>query len=193
MKITISGTSASGKSSVARIVAKKLGLKHYSMGDMQRELAKELGVDIVELGKLEAKDKRYDLMQDEKLRKLGEENDFVIDTWLGAKFVPQALNVFIDADIDVRAKRRLSHRREGDSHESLDMVKKNILEREKDNRERWIRYYGFDFSDKAYYDLVIDSTNLSIEEVTDKIIERAKAETLNIRRVSTESTASGKK
>ena len=36
MKITISGKAGSGKSTIARGLAKKLELKHYSIGDLMR-------------------------------------------------------------------------------------------------------------------------------------------------------------
>jgi cytidylate kinase len=41
MIITIAGTVGSGKSTVGRIIAKRLGLKHYSIGDLMREMAEQ--------------------------------------------------------------------------------------------------------------------------------------------------------
>ncbi|MFO8015868.1 MAG: AAA family ATPase, partial [Candidatus Woesearchaeota archaeon] len=49
MKITISGKPGSGKSTVARLVAERLGLNHYSLGDMQREVAREKCISMAEL------------------------------------------------------------------------------------------------------------------------------------------------
>ncbi len=175
MKITISGTPASGKSTAAKLLAKRLGYKHYSMGDLQRNIANEKGIDIVELSKVESKDDSYDRMIDEKQVRIGKEKkDFVIDTWLGAKFIPDAFKVFIDAGLDIRAGRRLHHQRPEDDYDDLETIKAKMAEREKNNRERWIRYYGFDYTKESNYDLFIDSSRLSPKEVVSKILEHIK-------------------
>jgi len=192
MKITISGTPASGKSSVARILAEKLGFRHYSIGDLQRELANEHGVDIVEWGKIEAEDKKFDLMIDQRQREIGKEEHFVIDSWLSPKFIPDAFKVFVDADLEVRAMRRLHHRRKEDNHTDLSTVKKKMLERERINKERWLKYYDFDYTDRDNYDLIIDTGNLTIQQVVDRILDRIKSENLNMSPDSKRNTASSK-
>ena len=53
MIIVLGGRAGSGKSTIAKEVAKKLGYKHYSMGDLQRNIAKEKGISLLELGKLQ--------------------------------------------------------------------------------------------------------------------------------------------
>jgi CMP/dCMP kinase len=172
MKITITGTAGSGKSTVAKTLAKKLGYKHFSIGDFQRELAKEHNMTILEWGRHEATDKKYDLMVDERQIKFGHENDnFVIDSWLGAKFIPDSFKVFLDADIDTRVKRRLIQKRSEESFSEHEETKKSILERQKVNRERWVKYYHFDYEDKKNYNMIIDTTNLSIEEIIKKILK----------------------
>ena len=52
MIVTISGTPGSGKSTVGKLIAKKLGLKHYSIGNLMRSMAKEKGLTLGELGEL---------------------------------------------------------------------------------------------------------------------------------------------
>jgi len=66
MIITISGKAGSGKSTVAKQLAKKLNLKHYSIGDIMRKLAKEKNISLNELSKLAEKDKTIDLTLDKK-------------------------------------------------------------------------------------------------------------------------------
>jgi len=145
MKIVISGTPASGKSSVAKLVAKKMGYRHYSMGDLQRELAREHGVDIVEWGIMESQDPAYDRMVDERQTIIGKESDnFVVDSRMGAYFIPHAVKFFVDADEKVRAQRRLQHKRAEEQYSSIEAVKKEMGRRESYNQERFMRYYGFD-------------------------------------------------
>ena len=46
MIITISGIAGSGKSTVAKLLAKKLNCKHYSVGDFMRQIAKEKNIPL---------------------------------------------------------------------------------------------------------------------------------------------------
>ena len=183
MKITISGVSGAGKSSTAILLAEKLDYTHYSMGDLQRKLAKKHGMTTVEFSKVESKDPKYDKERDNLMKKIGQKEDnFVIDAWLGAKFIPQGINIFLDCDLDIRAKRifketqkgkntQVQHKRESDlDYSSVEEVKESILKKEKINRIRWIKYYDFDFKDRKNYNLVLDTTDLSIKETVDEII-----------------------
>jgi CMP/dCMP kinase len=173
MKIVISGPAASGKSSVAKLLAQKLGYRHFSMGDVQRDLAKRHGIDWMEWHKLEASDEKYDRMVDEHQTEIGQENDdFVIDSWLGACFIPDAFKVWIDAPIRIRVQRRLHHKRPEEDYGTPEEVEKNITARENMNRERWKRMYRFDYKDMKNYDLVVDTSKIGIEQVVDRIGRR---------------------
>ena len=55
---------------------------------------------------------------------------------------------------------------------------KSIKKREETNRERWIKYYNYDFKNKKNYDLIIDTTNIKPEEVVKKILDYIKAKTI---------------
>ena len=96
MIITISGTPGSGKSTVAKIIARKLKLEHYSTGDFMRQLAEENKMDVLEFGKLAEKDRSIDEELDQRQINLGmEKKDFVIDGRLSWHFIPNAIKVFI--------------------------------------------------------------------------------------------------
>lgn len=175
MKIAISGMAGSGKSTIAKMLAKKLGFKHYSMGDFQREIAKEKGLTIVELGELEKTDPAIDRMVDDKQKALGREKDnFVIDAWLSPYFIPDSFKIFMDADIKERA-RRITKKREAESYSKPEDAVKAISQREKTNRERWKKFYGYDFMDKKNYDLVIDTTGKNIDRVLKIILDKVEA------------------
>lgn len=176
MIITISGTPGSGKSTVAKIVAEKLGLKHYSMGDFQRQIADEKGISIIELGKLEQEDESIDKEVDEKQRKLGEKEDnFVIDSRLGAYFIAHAnLKIFLDADEEERARRIFENKREKEKYESVEDTMKKLREREEVNNKRYMEYYSIAYTDKKLYTDTIDTTNITAEEAAEKIVLLAK-------------------
>ena len=172
MIITISGRAGSGKSTIAKLVAKKLGLKHFSSGDFMRQMAKEKGISLLELSKLAEKDKTIDKELDERQIKFGKEEDnFVIDGRLSAFFIPNAdFKIFLDADKKTRAERILKDARAEEQGKSLKDIEKKIEERERSEAKRYREYYGYDCYDKSKYDFVIDTTNLSIEKVAEKVL-----------------------
>ena len=84
MKITISGDVGSGKSTIARKLAQKLGLTHYSMGAFMRELARKRGMNINEFSQVAEGDRTIDEDLDAMQERIGsEEQDFVMDSRLG--------------------------------------------------------------------------------------------------------------
>ncbi len=178
MKIIISGQPGSGKSTVAKFVAERLGFKHYSSGDFQRELAKERGLTIKELGDLEAKDPALDKLVDKRQEDFGKTHDsFVMDSWLGAKFIPDAVKILLVGSKEKRAKRIFGDKkstRSVEKYSDLQDAIKQMEERDKTNIERWMRYYNFDYTDKSKYDLVVDTTNISAEKVVEKVLEFVK-------------------
>ena len=175
MIITLSGKAGSGKSTVAKQLAKKLKLKHYSIGDIMRQIAKERNVSLNELSKLAEKDKTIDLELDKKQIELRDKNDFIIDGRLTAYFLPFAdLKVFLDCTDKTRTERILKEKRKDEESKSITELIKKIKQREQSERKRYEKLYKIDYYDKKFYDLMIDTTNLSIEEVVDNIMEVVK-------------------
>jgi len=173
MIITISGRAGSGKSTVSRLVAKKLGLSHFSSGDFMRQMAKEKKISLLELSKLAEKDKSIDKELDERQIRLGKEEDnFVIDGRLSAFFIPKAdFKIFLDADKKTRAERILKDARAEEEGKSLKDIEKKIEERERSEAKRYKEYYSYDCYDESKYDFAIDTTNLGIGEVVNKVID----------------------
>ena len=170
MIITISGKAGSGKSTIARGLAKKLELKHYSIGDLMRQLAKEKKMSLNELGNLAEKNKSIDLELDKKQIELRNQDNFVIDGRLTAHFLPYAdLKVFLDCDDNVRAERILKDNRSDEKSKDIMGLIKKIRQREQSERKRYKKLYNIDYHDKKLYDLIIDTTKLSIMEVVEKI------------------------
>ena len=109
MRITISGKAGSGKSTVAKMLSERLNLRHYSIGDLMRAMAKEKKMSLLEFNKIAEKNKSIDFELDNKLKELGKAKDnFVVDGRLTAFFIPNAeARVFLDANDEVRAERIL--------------------------------------------------------------------------------------
>jgi CMP/dCMP kinase len=176
MIITISGKAGSGKSTIAKHISEKLKLRHYSIGDLMRVMASDKGITLIELNKLAEIDKSIDFELDAKLKELGKtKDDFVVDGRLTAHFIPDAkARVFLDTEDKVRAKRILNDKRDSELSDGLKEMMAAIKKREESEKIRYQQYYGVDYMDMKLYNLVIDTTNLTPDEVTEKIVDFVK-------------------
>lgn len=175
MIITISGTPGSGKSTVAKILAQKLKLKHYSTGDFMREMARNRSITLEELGNLAKTDSSIDQELDERQVKLGQtEDNFIIDARLGFHFIPHSLKIFIDADLRVRAERVLQDKVQGlrkeESGRSLKVILEKMKSRSSLEKERYLKYYKLNPDEQKHYDLIVDSTKIPATEVAEAIL-----------------------
>jgi predicted cytidylate kinase len=175
MIITISGKAGSGKSTVAKQLAEKLNLKHYSIGDLMRQLAKDKNISLAKLGKLAEKDETIDKELDDKQIELRNKDNFVIDGRLTAFFIPTAdIKVFLNCDDKVRSERILKGGRKDESSKDINEVIKKIKEREESERKRYEKYYNVDFYDEKLYNLIVDTTHIDVDEVVRQIIDLSK-------------------
>ena len=182
MIITISGVPGSGKSTVAKLVAKKVGFKHYSAGDFMREIAAKRNLSLLEISKVAEKDRGIDKELDERTVKLGkEEDDFVMDSRLAYHFIPNAFKVFLYVDAKAAAKRifgDIRKKKEGRKVEkestTLAATLSAIRKRRRSEELRYKKYYNIDLFNKKQYDLVVDTTKATPEEVAAKIVDAVK-------------------
>ena len=173
MKITISGRIGSGKSTIGKLLAQRLGLKHYSTGGFMRQIAKEKGKTLLELSKIAEKSDEIDRILDERQMSLGEiEDDFLIDARLGFYFIPDSIKIFLDVDINEATKRIYNEKRLDEANQSLEDTLKNIKIRQESEKARYERYYGIDVSDKANFDIWIDTSNKSPKEIIELILAK---------------------
>ena len=175
MRITITGPPGSGKSTVAKLLAKKLKLKHYSAGDIRREIAAKKGISLAELNKRDEKTHETDKLVDDYQKNLSKTKDnFVIDGRLPAFFIPNSVKIFLDVKPLVGAKRVMDRRKGVEVYEDVKDAVKKLKERDESDRKRYKDLYGVDYSDKSRYDLVIDTTKTNVEEIVEEITEFVK-------------------
>ncbi|MBW2989639.1 cytidylate kinase family protein [Candidatus Woesearchaeota archaeon] len=173
MKITVSGIAGSGKSTVASMLAKKLGYAHYSIGSLMRSLAKEKGISLLELSKQAEGNKAIDRELDSKQEEIGKKKDnFVIDSRLGFHFIPDSIKVFLEVDLNEAAKRILKEKRQHEQYKDIQDSIKKIKARISSEDRRYGSYYGLDYKDRKHYDLIIDTTGIKPEEIIRIILEK---------------------
>lgn len=176
MIITISGDAGSGKSTTAELLAKKLNMKHYSVGDLQRQLAAARGLTLEAYNKLCAKDPKMDKEVDEYQTRLAKTQDnFVIDGRLSWHFMPKAIKIFLTCDGDVAAKRIWNDREAGKRTSetkatSVDDVKREIRERNETDTKRYQKEYGLNYRDPSHYDFIVDTTKIDLNRTVDTIL-----------------------
>lgn len=167
IKIAISGKSGCGNSTVSRLTAERLGLRmiNYTF----HTVAEERGIDFHTLCKLAETDPQWDLLVDTRQVELAREGNCVLGSRLAVWLLSDAdLKVFLDAPLTVRAQR--IHKREGGDFET---VLRQTRERDERDHARFLRLYKIDNNHYQFVDLVIDTTDLTPEQVVDRIVERA--------------------
>lgn len=169
MIITISGNAGSGKDTIGNLLGEKLGLR-VIRGTM-KTFTQEKGIDILEFDKEIAKDetgfwdKKLDSWQKEEVRRVG---DCILVSMLGAYNIPKAdLKIWLGGREEVRALRIAKRDRR-----HVDQALAYLQERDRISRERVKRVYKIDFWNPKFYDLRIDTSNLTPEQIVAKIIKK---------------------
>jgi cytidylate kinase len=169
IKIAVSGKSGCGNTTVSRIVAEFLGLRFINF--TFRTLAEERGLSLPEILELAAGDDLWDREVDERQVSLARrEGGCVLGSRLAIWMLKEAdLKVYLRAKPLTRAQRIL--KREGGD---LKAVAAFTEERDKQDRERYIRIYQIDNDDYHFADLCIDTDEIEPLAIAGLIIEKAR-------------------
>jgi cytidylate kinase len=171
--IVIGGLHGTGKSTCAKLLAEKLGLRYVSAGGIFRAIAKRKEMSIEEFSNYAEKHHEIDQEVDSRVIQASRERNIVIEGQIAADLVDAPdLKIFLTAPEKVRID-RLSSRDCKSWEESLRETKI----REASERKRYLETYGIDVADLMVYNLVIDTSKWSAESVA-TIIQRAVAEYL---------------
>ena len=167
--ICIVGDAASGKTSTARELVRRLpGWRFVSTGERFRTFCDEHGIDLSQVPLLP--DSQHLAADEAMKRTLQTESRIVAEGRLVAYLatgLPDALRVFVSAPIEVRVLRYANR-----EHVPEDEARRHITGRDHGDLEKFRAIYHIDYHDPRYYDLVIDNTDLTIEQVADRIMER---------------------
>lgn len=169
--ITVSGNPGSGKSTVAKLLEKKLGIKYVYSGMIFREMAKKYNMSLEEFGKYCEENSEIDKELDDKQIEILRKGDVILEGrlagWLAFLNNIPAFKVAVVADLEIRAQ-RIVEREKG----NVEKRKKEILERERSEVLRYKTYYDIDLKDTSIYEIVIDSGDKTPEEIVDIIIKK---------------------
>lgn len=180
MIISFNGDEGSGKSTIAKKIAEAFGYPRYYMGQIFRDMAKKRGLTIVEYVKLGESNPKIDKEVDDYLLGLAKkESDFVIESRTAWHLIPNSLKIYLKVDEKEGARRIFKQlKEEADSQRNelkevflIEDVFESIRRRRKTDDLRYKKYYGIDIRKPENYDLYLDTTKLSRDEVFEHVIE----------------------
>lgn len=170
--ICICGMAGSGKSTVAKRLAERCGLKYYSGGDALKVLAVEEGCNPLERGWWESregmrflekreKDPKFDRGVDQKLLELAQQGNVILDSWTMPWLLKKGFKIWLEASIEKRAK-RIAKRGGISAEEALQAVRS----KEERTKNIYKKLYGFKLGeDFTPFHLILDTDHLNAEEV----------------------------
>jgi cytidylate kinase len=159
--VAVSGPHGAGKTTVARFLAKKLGLRYLSAGDVFRRMAAERGVSLEEFSRYAEKNVKIDEGIDRRTVEEARRGNVLVDARLAGWLLNDAdLKILLTAPLEVRVRRIAE--REGRPYEE---VLRETVKRERSEEKRFKKLYGIDLSDFSPFDIVLNTERISIEEM----------------------------
>lgn len=170
--ICISGMAGSGKSTVAKKLAERYGLRYYSGGEALKELAAEKGHKPFKRGWWESEegirfikeredDPKFDEAVDKKLMELAQQGNVILDSWTMPWLLKEGFKIWLEASLQKRAE-RIAKRDKITVQEALEAIKR----KEEGTKTIYKKLYGFDLGkDFSPFHFILDTDNLVTEEV----------------------------
>lgn len=171
--ICVAGMTGCGKSTLAKRLAKKYGLKYLSGGSMLKTLAKKMGYKPDKRGWWESeegmkflqqrtKNPEFDKKVDKELMKWAKRGNVVFDSWTMSWLLKKsAFKVWLEVTPEERA-RRLARR----DHISVEEALKVLKEKDAKTKSIYKDLYGFNLGeDLSPFNLILNTTELESDEV----------------------------
>ena len=172
--IVISGPPAVGKTTVAKGLAEEFQLQYLSGGDVLKEMANEHGCDSkgddwwdteegMKFLNQREQNPEFDKKLDERLIDLFNKGGMVITSYTLPWLIKDGIRIWLEGSHESSTK-RMQTRDSMSSEEAYEITK----ERFDKNRALYKKLYNLDFGeDKSVFDLIINTDNLTAQQVID--------------------------
>ncbi len=175
MLISITGRLGSGKSTICNMLKEKYGYQIYSTGAVQREYARSLGISTLELNQRMKEHPNLDAEIDNTVTRISLERcdeDLIFDSRMAWHFAKNTFKIFLTIEPCEAARRVMANQRGDEEHYADESEAcEKLVERSRVERERFMNIYGVDYYDYNNFDLVIDTTQKTPEEILNIIID----------------------
>lgn len=171
--VAISGELGSGKSAVAGALARALDAEVVSTGAIHRQIAASRGQSALQTNLAAEEDEAIDRAIDGELqRRAGLPEATVFDSRLAWHFVPDAFKVHLVVDPSVGAARMASRVATAvETYADVDEAVAQAEERHASEQRRFLAKYDVDIDRLRNYDVVIDTTQATVEGVAGRLRE----------------------
>ncbi len=158
--ITISGLTGTGKSTLGDRIGEKLKIKHITRSHKVVSGTKE----VVEFTKKATVD--YERAFDMETVAAAKGQDCVVTAWLAPWLINDAtVRVWLYADLDTCIKRKAEEMKVSEED-----AEKYITEKDSFNRMNFKKIYAIDLDDKHNFDMLLNTSKLSVDQCADMII-----------------------
>jgi cytidylate kinase len=179
--VVIAGPHGSGKSVVAKKLAKALNYNYGGAGQIFRELAAEHNLTISEFSELAENDYSIDKLIDAKTKELARKGKVVLEgqlaAWMIRDITEPKLKIFLSASLEVRVK-RIAKREDLELSKAYSETEK----REISEQNRFKSLYRIDVDERSIYDLIINTEKWTAEQICrilKEAVENMKSERIN--------------
>jgi cytidylate kinase len=167
MHITITGKTGSGKTTISKLIRDQMGYERYSTGEYQREIAKKMGVNMVEMNQIMSDNLSYDRLIDSTVERISKEraNDNIIfDSRMAWHFAGDSFRIFVTIDPAIAGMRVFNDPRSEEPYKSAEEAARQLTLRSEAENIRFRTIYGVDNFDYANFDLIIDSSYAELSD-----------------------------
>jgi CMP/dCMP kinase len=165
VRILLSGLSGTGSTTAAKRVAADMDLDYVYGGQIFRNLAREKGISLEELAESLEHNHEEECQIDERLIEEGKRDNVLVEGrtigWIFPRDIP-AVRIWLTCALEERLRRVQSREHHPRSAE-------NLLRREASDNRRYLTLYGIQPDDFSPFDLVVDTTELSVDDVVNRI------------------------
>jgi len=166
--IAISGLHGAGKSTAARALVKKFGLKYVSAGAVFRQMARDNGMSLDDFSRYGERHPNIDRQIDRRTAEFAKKDNVLIDARLAGWMAKGAdVKILLHAPLKVRVRRIT--KREGRKYVD---VRRETADRERSEAKRFKRFYGIDVNDWSVFDIVLNTENFGQKEMA-RVLELA--------------------
>jgi len=145
---------------------------------MKRKLAAEMWINIIEFNKMwddPEKSAEFDLKYEEYQQNLKLTDNIILDSRLWFYAQPKAFKILLDVDEEVAWERIFKAERDTDKHATKKHAINEVKDRNSSDEARYKKLYNVDLWNPNNYNLVIDTSERTPEEVLQIILDEFKA------------------